>query len=88
MQLRRLLVEGGDATRATLAVVADVAVVSSISIVFSTISYYIRRDHAMKMKKLFPLSSQGVVFNTTRKGPDKLVVPIVTVFVPIVTKYT
>ena len=30
----------------------------------------------------------GVVFNTTRKDPDILVVPIVTVFVPIVTKYT
>jgi hypothetical protein len=30
----------------------------------------------------------GVVFNTTRKGPDILVVQIVTVFVPIVTKYT
>jgi hypothetical protein len=30
----------------------------------------------------------GVVFNTTRKGPDILTVPIVTVFVPIVTKYT
>jgi hypothetical protein len=30
----------------------------------------------------------GVVFNTTRKGPDILVVPIMTVFVPIVTKYT
>jgi hypothetical protein len=29
----------------------------------------------------------GVVFNTTRKGPDKLVVPIVTRFVPIMTKY-
>ena len=28
-----------------------------------------------------------VVFNTT-KGPDRLFVPIVTVFVPIVTKYT
>jgi hypothetical protein len=29
-----------------------------------------------------------VVFNTTRKGPDKPSVPIMTVFVPIVTKYT
>jgi hypothetical protein len=27
-------------------------------------------------------------FSTTRKGPDILVVPIMTVFVPIVTKYT
>ena len=33
-------------------------------------------------------AKQGVVLNTTRKGPDKLVVQIVTVFVPIVTKYT
>jgi hypothetical protein len=29
-----------------------------------------------------------VVFNTTRKDPDILVVPIVTVFVPKVTKCT
>jgi hypothetical protein len=29
-----------------------------------------------------------VVFNTTRKDPDILIVPIVTVFVPIVTKCT
>jgi hypothetical protein len=31
---------------------------------------------------------RGVVFNTTRKGPDRLVVPIVTRFVRIMTKYT
>jgi hypothetical protein len=34
------------------------------------------------------ISPRGVVFNTTRKGPDILIVPIVTVFVQIVTKYT
>jgi aerobic-type carbon monoxide dehydrogenase small subunit (CoxS/CutS family) len=31
---------------------------------------------------------QGVVFNTMKEGPDRLVVQIVTVFVKIVTKYT
>jgi hypothetical protein len=40
---------------------------------------------------LAPVSAadtHGVVFNTMKEGPDKLIVPIETRFVQIVTKYT
>ena len=35
-----------------------------------------------------PVSPGGVVLDTPSEGPDRLFVPIVTVFVPIRTKYT
>jgi hypothetical protein len=37
----------------------------------------------IKQNRLSMFNIPGVVFNTTRKDPDILVVPIVTVFVPI-----
>jgi len=36
----------------------------------------------------YVLCPPGVVFDTTSEGPHSLFVPIVTRFVPIVTKYT